>query len=522
MNTPGQAEQWKIVGRSDNEALCIVAELIDYALDHTSSWHTDHAFALLEELSGRGLADTDAALLHYFRANAWECKRHENGEYQAWSWEQLATQKQLLELRKCVLHSGFSGLHPIRRCQIYTNLGSQMNFIGRFVEAIAYWDRDLAVQPNFAMAQGNKALGLKYYAMSLYDGGHANLHLLFAYDTLSQALSDEAIYESEVGDQEHEKFAAIRAEIETLADISIIRENVKLEDYELGETADERAYRTWCLEQNLFLNPLNDLGAFPIAAQDIFTLPSVRTKGDARMPEIIGLYNQMKQEFVTARYLFYQGWEQRSLLDTMHFSDKGVLLYNTLDYPTYGLATEQMRISYRMTYSLFDKCAYFLNTYFDVGHAFKQVNFRNVWYCKKGKQQKLAQIFQESKNWPLRGLFWLSKDFFDPDFQETTAPEAQALSDLRHHIEHKYLHLTEFDSRSGSKSDDGNHTTIRYALSLTAFSERCLHLLSMARAAMIYLSLAVHVEERRRQSEDGESVNVASMPLDKWDDAWKI
>ena len=116
------------------------------------------------------------------------------------------------------------------------------------------------------------------------------------------------------------------------------------------------------------------------------------------MPEIIGLYNQMKQEYASARYLHYHGRELRAERNAAHYSDAGVLLYNTLDYPIHGLVAEQIRIAYLMGYSLFDKCSYFLNAYFDAGHGANRVGFRNIWYYKRGGQQKLARPFRENGN----------------------------------------------------------------------------------------------------------------------------
>ena len=59
----------------------------------------------------------------------------------------------------------------------------------------------------------------------------------------------------------------------------------------------------------------------------------------AYVPGVIGFFNQMKQEFVSARFLYTR---DRNFKGT-HFSDRRVLLYNTLDYPAYSFATEKMR-----------------------------------------------------------------------------------------------------------------------------------------------------------------------------------
>ena len=38
--------------------------------------------------------------------------------------------------------------------------------------------------------------------------------------------------------------------------------------------------------------------------------------------------------------------------DEPHFSDREVLLYNTLDYPSYGLSVEKVKMAFRMAYSI--------------------------------------------------------------------------------------------------------------------------------------------------------------------------
>ena len=74
-----------------------------------------------------------------------------------------------------------------------------------------------------------------------------------------------------------------------------------MDGHELGASRREREYREWALQECLFLNPLNDLDPpHTIAACDVLTLPDFVTP-IKEPPTLIGLYNQMKQEFVSAR-----------------------------------------------------------------------------------------------------------------------------------------------------------------------------------------------------------------------------
>ena len=80
-------------------------------------------------------------------------------------------------------------------------------------------------------------------------------------------------------------------------------------------------------------------------------------------PTLVGFFNQLKQEYASARWLLYEG----SQTDTVHFSDREVVLYNTLDYSCHALAVEKTKIAFRMAYSMFDKLVLFLNEYLHLG-----------------------------------------------------------------------------------------------------------------------------------------------------------
>jgi hypothetical protein len=179
-----------------------------------------------------------------------------------------------------------------------------------------------------------------------------------------------------------------------------------------------------------------------------------------------------------------------------HFSDHDVRLYNTLDYPAYSLAIEKVRAAFRMSYSLLDKISFFLNHYLQLGNKPKNVSFRSVWYEAKGANPRpLLGQFTSCPNWPLCGLFWLSKDLFEEEFNGTTEPDAEALKEMRDVLEHKYLQLHQ-------EMISCRATAFRYSLYKAEFAERTLRVLKLVRAAMIYLSLAVRSEERMRGRAD--------------------
>jgi hypothetical protein len=236
------------------------------------------------------------------------------------------------------------------------------------------------------------------------------------------------------------------------------------------------------LNERLFLNPLNDLGPYTIAARDILVLPSYTTPIE-EPPTLIGFYNQMKQEFVSARWFLYECMQS----EEPHFSDRDVTLYNTLDYPSYGLPVERAKAAYRIAYSLFDKIAYFLNDYAKLGVRLNQVYFRTVWYTgQDARRGVIRDELVKMQNWPLRGLFWLAKDLFDPDLQDSAEPEAQELYVIRNCLEHSYLKVHEIlPSRADTR--DPFRDRLAHSVQREAFIKKTLLVLRRARGADLSL-----------------------------------
>lgn len=497
-------------------------ELIDKGFNRKDSKLTDQAFTILDKLSERKkMLDADAALLHYFRANAYQNRLHEAGLSQSWGWEIDPLQNELLELRKAVRHTGFSQLSKIQQCQILTNLAGQLSSVGRPVEALHYWDRVLEIEERFAMALLNRGQGLVSYAQSLSDGGHHQLMLAQAHDSIIAGLADNAVHDHPDNLQHIPLFEERSRSLRNYINIESANENL-FEKHSLGRSNAERDYRRWCLFERLFLNPMNDLGPHTIASHDSLMLPSITLpidKGGATPPPVFGLFNQLKQEYATARYFLYEGIHA----DRTHFADKGVKLINTLDYPSYAVNVEKMRVAYRMAYSIFDKIAYFLNHYLELDVPPHQVYFRSIWYERKGKQPKpILGFFTDRENWPLRGLFWLSKDFHDPEFKAATEPAAEALAELRNELEHKYCQLhEEWGFLIVDIEDAKTEDTIGFHIGRDDFAAKTLRLISLARAAIIYLCLAVHREENLKK-EGVDDTFVGHMTTDTWDDKWKV
>lgn len=475
------------------QGLDLIGALVDLSTDLGEPDGLHRAITIAHQVEPGLTEPTAKSTLHYFVGNAWsELQRHRSApDANLWDWDQPEAEQAILAYRNAINSEGFPHLRPKRQARILTNLANLLDHLGRLIEAIELWDRALQNTPGFGMAQGNRALGLRTYGVYLYDNAHKGLFLKTAHHELTNALTQELEEHARTG------FTAARDEIAERLTPEYLSRTTNLDEYPLGDTNEEQDYRKAMLAARLFLNPLNDLGPHAIAARDVLRTPPIVVR-ISEGPYYQGFMNQLKQEFVAARYLYYEGITTRH----PHYADRHVTLTDTLDYPSYGLGTEQVRAAYRLAYSLFDKIAFFLNHYLNLGIPEKNVSFRGIWYTKNNQKKGLRQEFRRYENLPLRGLYWLAKDLapLDAGVTGTLEPDAQHLKDIRDHLEHKYLklHTEGFLGPAPTRATGMLRDTLALSLHRHTFEKKCHRILNLSRAAFIYLALAIHREETLR------------------------
>jgi hypothetical protein len=432
-------------------------------------------------LGQRSLSDEQAIFVDFGLASAIAGERYNT----RWQWEQPTLARELYLLRRAISNPRFGGLPPHNRCMILNNLGNRLRVAGRYVEALGCWDRTLELEANFGMALFNRAKTLAAYAGCLADAGKSAIFLFVAHQAVTAALAPTAVYTHIHDALSVEEARKLKVWIESVADIPGIASNDPLAWPDDSGSEEERGYRRWCLTRRLFLDPANDLGQYAVAAADSLWLPSHVVPVDS--PHTFdGFFDQMKQEYVSARWMLYEGLNAK----TPHFSDRGVPLYATEARPALSLAVEKLKAAYRISYSLFDKISFFLNSYMCLGIPEKQVKFRGIW--RPGEKSPIRKEFDQTGNWGFCALYWLAKDFFEKENDEVAEPGARSLSDIRNHLEHKYLRVTVGVPQARSPDE------LAFVVSRKEFEAKALHLLALARAALIYLAIGIGFEERRR------------------------
>lgn len=427
---------------------------------------------------------------HYNVANGWSylqmlTQKLNSDDFWAFKFPEL--EKQIIHLRLALKYSDYV-IDDFNKCQILTNLGNLFSHIGRFSEAQLFWQKALKKDPDFPMAIGNIGFGLFHYAKVLYDLGHQGLFLKFAYKYLSKSL------ELDIYKEAKESFQKVLIDLDVRFGRQQLLKIQDLDNLKLGNSKSEIEYRGWCLDNQLFLNPINDITNKSIASEDSLLLPSMILKFD-QPPFYQTIFNQIKQEYVSARFLLFEGVNHKK----KHFSDRKNLQMNTLDYATYSYNIEKIKISFRICYSLLDKIGYLLNDYLELGYKPENVSFKKLWYVyKNNKPVDLNPKISVNKNWAFRGLFWLSKDLYekqDSDYLASIEPDAQELATIRNFIEHKSFKTVEFGD---SKMDDNGLT---YIISRNEFEIKTIKLFKLVRAAITYLSLGINLEEMKKEND---------------------
>jgi len=311
----------------------VIGRLIDTGFSKKEILGVEKGVNLAKSKSTDNFDEYWRAVLYYYMANGWgslQRLRNPTGPDLRFSLESVEVEQEILHLRKALVFAEkFENAHLI--AQILTNLGNAMDHVGRFIEAIFYWHLALAIMPGFGMAIGNLGKGLFNYARVLFDEGHRFIFCKFAFKYLQKATKGRQVYEEARRD-----FAKIAKTISDRYGHDNLVADMDLNNFSLGRSKIEITYREWCLSNGLFLNPLNDFVYAKMVSHDSFFLPSI-TAGLNDPPIYHTIYNQLKQEYVTARYLLFEAISESK----PHFSDKGNLQVDTLDYAVYSLNTKK-------------------------------------------------------------------------------------------------------------------------------------------------------------------------------------
>jgi len=376
-----------------------------------------------------------------------------------------------------------------------------MNQHGRYTEALECYGKALEESPDFSMALGNMGICLKTLSLNLYDINHQVHALRFSYNYLTKAVENNTEKKG-LHETAHIAFTSVIKNIEEIFSINNVSKEIsKFKGFDLGNT-NEKSYREWCLENILYLNPINDMIKHTVSAHDIIHLPDMTfDMEDESIYGYLAMFNQLKQEFASARFLYYDSINN----ENFHFSDKDVSLVNPLSYQEYSYNVEKCKIAFRIMYSLLDKIGFFINKYFKLG-----INERYVYFSNSVQELNTKQ--SNHYNWSIDSLYWISKEVTGNKIN----PYSLKMNEIRNHLEHKFFQVITYGDYECIKDND------ILSMGRAEFQEITLNLIKIVRSSIIALSLAIHRNENIKNSASEKQLTMPILHTGFIEDQWKI
>ena len=179
--------------------------------------------------------------------------------------------------------------------------------------AIKMYCKCIQINPRFTMASGNLAICLNHYRNFLNDNEH--LHFIKKIKNLIE--TSITVSDPNRVDYAEKRFIELYEQYLNYKDLDEC--SCKTIDY----NPNSQKYREWCWNNGLYLNPLNDLQADDINRyDDNLLLPSLLFQSDKDLNKYFSMFNQIKQEYVYARYLCFNSIE----IDSVHYADEYVII----------------------------------------------------------------------------------------------------------------------------------------------------------------------------------------------------
>jgi len=388
--------------------------------------------------------------------------------------------------------------------QLWVNYGNCLSALGRSFEAMHAYHQALTIDPAFSMALGNRAIEMAYLAN--ITGKHISHTLIEAYQLLHKALADKKLVEHG-GPRAREYFEAQARSIEQhFEDKAILQTPLELAPPKAQPKREfDRFYREYCWTNHLYLNLwLHDQPSH-VSFEDSIGLSIVTPIGDSQTFTRLASYlNQVKEDYAVARLLLVQSQYPRSPQAGIGQATK---FMDTLDYSKWGIPTSLLKASFAISMNVLDKIAFFINDYLDLKIDVRKVSFksRDLWLEQKSMRRSAPHDKERTRtvrreilgtnNYSLFALYDIYTDSKSKPLKE--------LWDIRNALTHRYLVVHELMLPIPPLKEAHHH--IEYA----QFLRQTLDALRLVRAAILYLTSFVDIQERRNLAQ----VEEPTMPL---------
>ena len=265
------------------------------------------------------------------------------------------------------------------RSQILVNYGNCLSALGRSFEAISNYSQAMIEDPRNGMAAGN--LGVELGRVQQITGRYTHHYIMAAYDLLSRALGSD-MQLSYGGIEAKRAFENSQADLKAIIDAHGGK-LLPLKPISLSKTKTaENRYKSFCLKEGLFLNAwVGDQNVAPATSDEIAYGPITTKAKDAKFfPELLNILNEVKEAYITSRYLFYLSQSKSKTQDDI---SRLTSYFDTEIDNLHGIYLGLCKSAYMHGFDVLDKVAKIANVYFGLG---KRNDY--FWHIFAEKQSK--------------------------------------------------------------------------------------------------------------------------------------
>ena len=384
--------------------------------------------------------------------------------------------------------------YPNNLLEIQTNIANSLNNFCRVIEANHFWTFEYNFSlPNDAnfVAPYAKARTLNWLAQFLNDEECSIHYNLKSYELIKSLYNNkEHILHKKIKNDLCNN-AAINKLIDWGDNVNQdFRTYKKLMEKVSYVNKEELLYRQWCLDNLLFLNPINDIANTLIAAKDSLQFPNYIVEA-GEGPFFSSAFSDIKNRYCKARYLFYCALNQVY----PDWLENELYLTDTLDYVDYSTNTENFKIAFRLCFSILDSLAMLMNQYFEINDD--KCSFTSNWIRQKCCHLETPFI---------DALYWLSCDLTDiskiKDWKAPN-PNAACLKILRNDLEHNWVRIADYPHSVWNNKHDYANIITKNDLKVATKE-----IFRYTRSAILYFIFAVTVHEKFKNIPQEKTIQI--------------
>lgn len=338
----------------------------------------------------------------------------------------------LVDVKNYYWKSICSSLQP--EAEHLINLANTLKQQFRLIEALKYYDEVIALNLDIPQAWVNRSDALRMLNII------SNSYSIKMLEEIRKGFSI-ALNSTKVPPQWRQSWIAL--EKHSLHTILEARAGYNIEEEMFDDelTAKEynalSFYRKFSLEKKLTLSEHSLYCPCAASSKDDLTIlmSSQGISGDFVIP-MENILNRLKSEFVFARQLFHEYYQDDEKDDVIFHESSFAELYND---ELLGIKVEKLRSAFRLCFGILDKIGMAVCELYDLYPAKdKKVYFQNFWQLDKNERR---QLFEKNKSPGLLALYSIATDLNDKKYGELSF-----FKDWRNKLEHAFLVIHSSDS----------------------------------------------------------------------------